>query len=260
MGCRASVGARGVGVEHPFISTLLQSGPVGQTILAGLLILSIYTWAIIFSKIVALRAAERSSRVFLARFRESGATWLDTPGAVGTTEGPLAKVCHEGLREYGSQVQLLGPGQIPDVQAMERIEAAIEAETVDQIAELERGHLVLAVAASASPFIGLFGTVWGIMNAFRGMGLEGSAGIAAVAPGVAEALVTTVAGLAVAIPAVIAYNLLNRKVQLATALLDRFATDFMRTVHHATRRGQAAPPPRHPSSPEQSPVFARREG
>ena len=95
----------------------------------------------------------------------------------------------------------------------------------------------------------------GIMNAFRGMSLEGSAGIAAVAPGVAEALITTVAGLAVAIPAVIAYNLLNRRVRIIVALIDRFETEFVRAAHYASRRegGAAAPPP-----PSSEPFFARR--
>lgn len=246
-------------MEHPFIATLLRSGPVGQTILAGLLLLSVYTWAIIVTKLGALRAAEQSSRRLMARFREAGSRWLGSPSDAAPLEGPLGKVCAEGLREYRAQTQWLVPGQALPPDARERVEAAMEVETVDQIADLERGHLVLAVAASASPFIGLFGTVWGIMNAFRGMGLEGSAGIAAVAPGVAEALVTTVAGLAVAIPAVVAYNLLNRRVQLVTMLLDRFSTEFMRTIHHATRGGEAMPPSAPPAAAESPAIFARRD-
>ncbi len=244
-------------MDHPFLSTLLRSGPVGQTILAGLLALSIYTWTIIFSKLGSLRSAERSVREVLERFRESGRSWF-TDGLPSGAPGPAAAIAREGLRELHRQAKGLGPGQAISSESMRQVENAMETETVDRIAELERGHLVLAVAASASPFIGLFGTVWGIMNAFRGMSLEGSAGIAAVAPGVAEALVTTVAGLAVAIPAVILYNLLNRRVQLITALMDRFSSEFLRTAHAATRRGASAPAPPEPTAEEPAPVFARR--
>lgn len=240
-------------MEHPFISTLLRSGPVGQTILVSLLAISVYTWTIIFSKLGALRRAETQGRAFLARFRESPSDWLET--ARGQVEGPLGPLWEAGRLEYRNQRELAGAGTPLPPESLARIEDALEAETVDQIAKLERGHITLAVAASASPFVGLFGTVWGIMNAFRGIGLEGSAGIAAVAPGVAEALVTTVAGLAVAIPAVVAYNFLNRRVQLLTAQLDRFSTEFLRTVDFVSRRnaphGGAGPVP-------DPPVFARR--
>jgi biopolymer transport protein TolQ len=238
-------------VEHPFISTLLRSGPVGQSILFALLLLSIYTWTVIFSKVGTLRTAQRQCREFLARFRESPADWLDTTR--GSAEGPMGRLWEAGRAEYRNQLELVGPGGgAISPEGMARIEEALEAETVDAIADLEKGHLVLAVASSASPFIGLFGTVWGIMNAFRGMSLEGSAGIAAVAPGVAEALVTTVAGLAVAIPAVVAYNFLNRRVQLVTAQLDRFATEFVRAADFASRRRSAAAGAAEPG------VFARR--
>jgi biopolymer transport protein TolQ len=243
-------------VDHPFIATLLRSGPVGQTILAGLLFLSIYTWAVIISKSGMLRKAEKSCRTFLDRFRESGPDWLHATRGV-LVDGPLEDVYEGAVREYRAQRELAGAGVPLHPEAIRRIEVALETEIAEAVIRLERGHLLLAIAASASPFIGLFGTVWGIMNAFRGMSMEGSAGIAAVAPGVAEALVTTVAGLAVAIPAVIAYNLLNRRVQLITSVLDRFATEFVRTVHLAWARsgGTTAPPPGAEASPA---VFARR--
>jgi len=239
-------------LDHPFFATLTRSGPVGQTILAGLVILSIYSWTIIVAKAGSLARAEKECRAFLARFREGGAKWL-THGRVPST-GPLASIFEGGLAEFDAQRELAGPGQPLDAQATARIEEAVEVEAAEQIGRLERGHIVLAIAASACPFIGLFGTVWGIMNAFRGMSLEGSAGIAAVAPGVAEALVTTVAGLAVAIPSVIAYNLLNRRVRIITALIDRFETEFVRAAHHASRTPARAAAP-HPGG---EPFFARR--
>jgi biopolymer transport protein TolQ len=231
----------------------MRSGPVGQGILAGLLVASVLTWWVIIWKIGALRRAQASCRRFLARFREGGTAWLDSPRG-GGVEGPLGTIYEGGLREYHAQSEIAGGGPLGP-EAMARIEAALEAESVDQISELDQGHIILAIAASASPFVGLFGTVWGIMNAFRGMSMEGSAGIAAVAPGVAEALVTTVAGLAVAIPAVIAYNLLNRRAQLIATSFDRFSHEFLRTVVLSGRRSAHHPPP---VAEEVPPVFARR--
>jgi biopolymer transport protein TolQ len=246
-------------VDHPFISTLLRSGPVGQGILIVLLGFSLGTWTVIFRKIVELRRAERSARESLRRFRERTPDWLD--GRLGSpVPAPVGPVLEAGVRELQAQSELARAGGLgPD--SLGRVEEALDAETVDQTAELENGQIWLAVAASASPFIGLFGTVWGIMNAFRGMSLEGSAGIAAVAPGVAEALVTTVAGLAVAIPSVMAYNFFNRQISGIVSLMERFSGEFLRAAHHATQRGTAVPPA--PASAEsgvghQSPVFARR--
>ncbi len=247
-------------MEHPFVSTLLRSGPVGQFILAGLLVLSIYTWTVIFAKTGVLRSAHKASQEAITRFRESGLEWFDGPrtAAVG---GPLARVLTEGLREYRAQQELRG-GAPMDAEGAARLESVLEAETVDRINELQRGHLGLGICASASPFIGLFGTVWGIMNSFRGMSLQGSAGIAAVAPGIAEALITTAAGIGVAIPAVVAYNILNRRVQLLTAQMDRFSSEFVRAAVLASRRTGA--PRAHAASPPvgaeaaAGSVFARR--
>ena len=242
-------------MDHPFFATLMRSGPVGQTILLGLLVVSVYSWMVIISKAGALSRAQKSCRGFLVRFRESGADWVSSRG-LPLEEGPLATIYEGGVREYHAQRELAGPGQPLDAESTARIEATIEIEAAEQVDKLQKGHVFLAIAASACPFIGLFGTVWGIMNAFRGMSLEGSAGIAAVAPGVAEALITTVAGLAVAIPAVIAYNALNRRVQLITAMIDRFSIEFLRAAHFASRREDRATPETAPTG--RPGFFARR--
>lgn len=244
-------------MNHPFFSTLLHAGPMGKAILGGLLVLSLYTWTVIFSRIGALRGAHRAARAALERFREGGVQWFEG-GRVVTLEGPVGPVFDEGLREYRAQRELSG-GLPLDSDAVARIEGALETATVDRLNELERGHLGLAIASSASPFIGLFGTTWGVMNSFRSMTAHGSAGIAAVAPGVAEALITTLAGLAVAIPAVVAFNLLNRRVQLITSTLDRFSDEFVRAAVSASRRGSArTTAPVAPPAPESAAYFARR--
>ena len=246
-------------MEHPFVATLLRSGPVGQAILAGLLCLSVYTWTVIFAKSGVLRAANKSAVNAIARFREGGTEWFEAPRS-SALDGAVGRVMAEGLREYRAQQELTGGAPL-DADGALRLESALEAETVDRINDLQRGHLGLGICASASPFIGLFGTVWGIMNSFRGMSLQGSAGIAAVAPGIAEALITTAAGIGVAIPAIVAYNILNRRVQLLTAQLDRFSSEFVRAAVVASRRGAtsrahatSAPAPSESSAS----VFARR--
>ncbi len=244
-------------MDHPFISTLLRSGPVGQTILAGLLFLSISTWAIILTKVGALRAAESSVRAFRGRFREAGQDWLHTSRGTPPA-GPLGPIYEEGLREYRDQRELAAPGLPLPIEARNRIEDTLEVEVTDAKIALEKGHLLLAVASSASPFIGLFGTVWGIMNAFRGISAEGSAGIAAVAPGVAEALITTVAGLAVAIPSVIAYNFFTGWANRIIVQIERFTVEFLGAVDRSDRAVENSPRPA--GGAEGSPVFARRDG
>jgi len=178
-------------MEHPFISTLMHSGPVGKTILGGLLVLSVYTWTVIFSKIGFLRHAYRATRLGLARFREGGLMWFD-PSRADEIDG-RSDISSPRASRVPRQRELSGGGPL-EADEVARLEGALEAETVDRINEMERGHLGLAIASSASPFIGLLGTTWGVMNSFRSMTQQGSAGIAAVAPGVAEALITTIAG------------------------------------------------------------------
>ncbi len=245
-------------MNHPFIATLTRSGPVGQALLAGLIGLSIFTWAVIVSRTGALRRADRAARAFLARFRQSGVEWMSGDVRLGSSDGPLEKVCEAGLRELRTQRANEGGARTLSPFARDRVQASIEAEIADRIAELETGQIVLAIGASAGPLLGLLGTVWGIMNAFASMGLQGNAGIAAVAPGVAEALVGTVAGLAVAIPSVIAYNIHARKIQLVTSTFDRFAHEFMTALDHAGRRAERREEPPRELAPESStPVFAR---
>jgi biopolymer transport protein TolQ len=244
-------------VDHPFIATLTRSGPVGQALLAGLIGLSIFTWAVIVSKAGALRRADRSARAFLTRFRQSGVEWMSSDIRLGTPETPLEKICDAGLRELRLQ-RTVEPGRFISHQARDRVQSALETETVEQINELEKGQISLAIGASAGPLLGLLGTVWGIMNAFLSIGLAGNAGIATVAPGVAEALITTVAGLAVAVPSVVAYNIFSRKIQTMTSMFDRFSNEFLTAIDLAGKRAERreeTPREQKPDAP--SSVFAR---
>jgi biopolymer transport protein TolQ len=121
---------------------------------------------------------------------------------------------------------------------MDHLERSMKRATIDQAGRLEKAVSFLATTGNTCPFIGLFGTVWGIMESFRGIGLTGSANLAVVAPGISEALIATAAGLAAAIPAVVAFNYLNQKISTHKAEMDMFTSDFLSIVDRQLLRRQ----------------------
>lgn len=175
------------------LQLILQAGYVVKGVLLILLFFSVFSWAIIFYKHRYLKAAAKESEVFLRAYR----TGKDMKNLFAVAKGlklsPIANVFKAVYLEEGRINR-------EEVRRLLRRFEALEA------AKLESYLTFLATTGSTTPFIGLFGTVWGIMNAFRGIGAAGSASLAVVAPGIAEALITTAAGLAAAIPAVVAYN------------------------------------------------------
>jgi biopolymer transport protein TolQ len=175
------------------IHLILQAGYVVKGVLLILLFFSVISWAIIFYKQRYFTKASKESEAFLRIFRAG----RDLKGLFSTARtlriSPLANVFQAVYTEEGRTSR-------EEIKRMLRRYEALEA------AKLESYLNFLATTGSTTPFIGLFGTVWGIMNAFRGIGQAGSASLAVVAPGIAEALITTAAGLAAAIPAVVAYN------------------------------------------------------
>lgn len=180
-------------MQDTAIQLILQAGYVVKAVLLILLFFSVFSWAIIFYKHRYLSAAARESESFLRAFR----TGRDVKGLLSAAKNlnlsPLANVFKSVYIEEGRANK-------DEVKRMLRRYEALEA------AKLESYLTFLATTGSTTPFIGLFGTVWGIMNAFRGIGTTGSASLAVVAPGIAEALIATAVGLVAAIPAVIAYN------------------------------------------------------
>jgi biopolymer transport protein TolQ len=140
---------------------------------------------------------------------------------------PLVGVFHNGYEEARRQATTGGPPNIPALQRAMQIAAS------EEVTRFERSLPWLAITAAVTPFIGLFGTVWGIIDAFHGLGTAGAATLRAVAPGISEALITTAAGLATAIPAVIAYNLLGHSIREFAARSDDFAMEFLNTVESA---------------------------
>lgn len=223
--------ASGDAITELFANT----GGVAKTILAILLILSFASWAIIFNKWRAFRTRRRNNRRFLRALYKVNR--LSELHAASDTfrPAPATEVFEAGFDELERQLR---PGGSQSIASVER---ALRAETGDQVALLERGLPWLATIASASPFIGLFGTVWGIMDAFLDLGTAGATTLSAVGPGVSEALITTAAGLFAAIPALIAYNQYVHQVRELTTSTEECALEFTSRAEDVMASPAAAP-------------------
>jgi len=139
---------------------------------------------------------------------------------------PFANVYAAGYRELQSQMSGTGNPAPPRLKSLQAVTVSMQMASTDEVRRVEKGMAWLATTAGVTPFIGLFGTVWGIIDAFSGLGTQGSASLRAVAPGIAEALVTTAAGLFAAIPALIAYNYFLQDIRDLGSRLDNFASEF----------------------------------
>jgi biopolymer transport protein TolQ len=207
---------------------------MGKLIVFSLFFVSIFAWAIIFYKNGVIRKAKRSSLEFLDRFHESPDEMIEHYAdrtEFGTS--PFAAVFEAGLAELalilGGKDRMQARRSLSMVQ-MDGLERSLETAISEQVMDLRKYLIVLATTAGVAPFVGLFGTVWGIMKAFAAMSMTGSASISSVAPGVSAALTTTVAGLAVAIPALIGYNYLMNSVRNLTQRMENFSSEFLSTV------------------------------
>ena len=211
----------------------LQAGPMAKFILAALAVFSIVSWAIILGKLVQLRRADGQTGKFLEVFRRSQRFSEVNAQATKLGASPLVGIFQAGYAEIDSQIKSSPepdrPGEkrsyrITSVHALERtLTRAVNVE----LQGVTRWIGFLATTASATPFIGLFGTVWGIMQAFNDIGLQGSTSIVAVAPGIAEALINTAAGLAAAIPALIAYNFFSQYSRRLRIRMEDFVLEFL---------------------------------
>jgi len=210
-------------LQIEILDTILQhEGPVGLLILALLLVLSIYSWTVIFSKMGALRGARQTNARFLRAFRK--ATTLEAVVAASEQfrPSPLVTVFDFGYEEIERQVKTRG--KIVNRAAVER---ALQLGTSEELMRLEHRMAVLATAASVSPFIGLLGTVMGIIRAFEALSTQGSTSLRAVGPGIAEALYATAMGLFAAIPAAMAYNAFGNQIRDIGARMDDFSLEFL---------------------------------
>ncbi len=199
-----------------------RGGPLTIGVLLILLIFSIFSWAIIFSKWSSLRSAETANRRFLRAFRKASGLDAVMVASEQFKPAPLVSVFEFGYEEVHRQVQ--ARGSITNKISLER---SLQLGTSEELTKLERNMSWLATTASVSPFIGLFGTVLGIIRAFQDLGTQGSASLRAVGPGIADALIATAVGLAAAIPAAIFYNHFGHTIRELGARMDDFALEFL---------------------------------
>jgi biopolymer transport protein TolQ len=207
---------------------LHNSGWVALTVLVILLLASIFSWTIMLSKLASFRAAGSQSARFIRAFRKSGRLSEVAAIADQFRPSPLVAVFHEIHDEY--QRQSGGRGTPPNPQALDR---AAQTASSEALTYLEQRMTWLATIAQAAPFIGLFGTVMGIVDAFHGLGTQGAATLRAVAPGISEALITTAAGLVVAIPALVGYNQLTARLREFASRMDDFGRELLNAIENA---------------------------
>ena len=206
------------------ISTLIaQTGLVAKIVLLILLCFSIFSWAIVYVKWRRFQALQVQGDRFLKAFRKARKLSELNVVLENFPANPLRAVFEAGYKELCAQVGNPG-GPVKNLNALTR---TLQIASSEQLSQLEQHLGWLATTGSVTPFIGLFGTVWGIMNAFLGLGSAGVASLRAVGPGIAEALVATAAGLFVAIPAVIAYNHFLGRVRETAKGLDNFSLEFL---------------------------------
>lgn len=219
--------------EGPGIFELfLRGGAMGKFVFAVLLLLSLGSWAIMVGKYFQFRRARRQSREFLDVFRRSSRFGEVNREAESLTASPLVGLFQAGYVEIDSQVRSARQAEGSEavlyrIKSLQSIERSLRRGLGVELQALGKGNSFLATTAAASPFIGLFGTVWGIMVAFRDIGVTGSTSLVAVAPGIAEALVNTAAGLAAAIPALMGYNYYIQGLRQFRAEMEDFILDFL---------------------------------
>ncbi len=219
-----------------FVEMMANAGLMVKLVMLALLIFSVGSWSIVLMKMWMFRQANRESRYFLDRFWEckdlkeahvSAKEHPLSPEALVFVYGfdELQRIIRErksrGVTKQKLEMQLA---------TMDNLKRAIRKAQLIEFDRLGKALPFLATTGSATPFIGLFGTVWGIMTSFQDIGLRGSASLAVVAPGISEALVATAAGLAVAIPAVIFFNFFNNKLGDMEAEVENFSTDFLNII------------------------------
>ena len=211
--------------QHSLWELVLAASPVAKFVLLLLLLASLMSWAVIFAKWSQFRHSGAANAAFLRAFRKAPGLDAVAVALEQFRESPLTGVFDFGYQEVGRQLK--ARGRIVNKNALER---ALQLGISEEVARLERRMSWLATTATVSPFVGLFGTVLGIIDAFQGLGTAGSASLRAVAPGISEALIATAAGLAAAIPAAVAYNAFGHAIKEFAARMDDFALEFLNLV------------------------------
>ena len=211
------------------LDLLMGASLVSKVVLVVLIVASVMSWTVIFAKWKQFKAAGLENKTFLRAFRKAPRLEAVAALAEQFQVSPLSGVFAYGYDEAGRQVQTRG--RVTNKIAVERsLQMGVSAE----MARLESNMSWLATTATVSPFVGLFGTVLGIIDAFQGLGMQGSSSLRAVAPGISESLIATAAGLMAAIPAAVAYNQFSHRLRELGARMDDFALEFL----NMTERGE----------------------
>lgn len=222
-----------VAPEHGVLDLVKGSSFVVQLVLYLLVFFSVTSWGIIFFKFKQVRVAKRESDQFVEIFwdRRNLSTIHDASKTL--TASPVAQVFRAGYEELirvsrtKKESSSAGEPFSTELSGIDNVARAMKRATSVEITRLEKSLTFLATTASTAPFVGLFGTVWGIMNAFRGLSSTHSSSIQAVAPGIAEALIATAVGLAAAIPALMAYNHFAQRIKVLAVEMDNFSHEFL---------------------------------
>jgi biopolymer transport protein TolQ len=241
------------GVQGDVWELILNAGPTVKGVLLILMLFSVVSWGIIFLKYRVIRSAIQETELFLGMFWETAKLSQIYKEAKKLQHSPLAEIFQSGYIEL-EKFRKLATNPSPDtaqisqdmdiispIMGIGNIRRALEQAMISERTRLEKNLNFLATTGSTAPFIGLFGTVWGIMDAFRQIGIRGSTNLATVAPGISEALVATAVGLFAAIPAVVAYNYYLGKVRTLSSEMDNFASEFLNIIQRnfeATRKAQ----------------------
>ncbi len=218
-----------------YVQIVLNSGPVVMTVLVLLLVASIISWAIILKKWMALRRAQEQSLRFLETFWQSKRLDAIYQAAETLAASPISQVFRAGYVELSKVTARQKKENGDDMSdelggGIENVERALKRAAVSEVTALEATVPFLGTTASAAPFVGLFGTVWGIMRAFHGIYQMGNANLATVAKPISEALIATAFGLFAAIPAVVFYNYFVSKIRVLDSEMTNFSNDFLNIV------------------------------
>jgi biopolymer transport protein TolQ len=222
--------------DSSILGLIARSTPISKGVLLTLALMSVASWAIILYKLWVFRRSEQQSSSFLDVFRRSSKFSEVQAVCRSLTESPLVGLFQSGYAELTAQLRQGGPEDAanpragagrPTLKSLAAVDRALMRASVVEVNKLESRITFLATTASISPFVGLFGTVIGIMMSFQMIGETGSTNLASVGPGIAEALVATAAGLVAAVPAVVAYNHFSNRVRLFASQMDDFAMEFL---------------------------------
>jgi len=220
-----------------FLDLIFHAGLVVKLVLLILLFFSIISWAIIFFKFKTIRRAERDTKEFQKIFRSNKDFAAIYTESRRFRLSPIVQVFRAGYTELSQRTKTINNRsgnhdrkELMQSEGGNSVERALKRANTAQIIRLERNLSFLATTGNSAPFIGLFGTVWGIMEAFQEIGQKGATSLAIVAPGISEALIATAAGLFAAIPAVIAYNYYLSRIRRLVSEMDNFTTEFLSSI------------------------------